>query len=82
MAICRYFLHIIKKWVEIQFLKIKQQDSTDSLNSRHEKAGETIHELEGQVEVIYHYRKYNNISLGGKIKETLRDTELKLNEMQ
>lgn len=68
--------------MEIQFLKIKQQDPTDSLNSRREKAGETIHELEGQVEVIYHYREYNNISLGGKIKETLRDTELKLNEMQ
>ena len=55
MAICRYFLHIIKKWVEIQFLKIKL-DPTDSLNSRHDKAGETIHELEGQVEVMYHYR--------------------------
>ena len=64
MAICRYFLHIIKKWVEIQFLKIKL-DPTDSLNSRHDKAGETIHELEGQVEVMYHYREYTNISLGG-----------------
>ena len=81
MAVHRYFLYIIQKWGEIQFLKIKQQNPIDSLNSRHEKAGETIHELEGQAEVIYHYREYTNISSGGK-RKTLRDTELKLNEMQ
>lgn len=51
MAVHRFFLYIIQKWGEIQFLKIKQQNPTDSLNSRHEKAGETIHELEGQVKL-------------------------------
>ena len=67
MAVHRYFLYIIQKWGEIQFLKIKQQNPIDSLNSRHEKAGETIHELEGQTEVIYHYREYIPIyHQGGK----------------